>query len=296
MIPARISLRLNRRWAITLVIVAALLPVAIALGVGELLSRPARRPVGNPPEDLAAQAVSIFAPRDTTVSGWFSPGIPGRGAVLLLHGVRTDRRSMLGRARLLHQLGYAVLSIDLPAHGESTGDRITFGVRESEGVRAALEFLRRQVPNERIGVVGVSLGAAALVLGRPSPPPDAVVLESMFPTLREAVSARLEQRLGALGPPVTPLLLLQVPFRLGIREEQARPIDAIASLGCPVLIAHGTADQHTPLAQAQRIVATAQEPKEFWAVDGAAHVDLLGYAPQTYAQRVLPFLERHLRR
>lgn len=296
MIPARISLRLNRRWAITLVIVAALLPVVIALGVGELLSRPARRPVGNPPEDLAAQAVSIAAPGDTTVSGWFSPGIPGRGAILLLHGVRTDRRSMLGRARLLRQQGYAVLLVDLPAHGESTGDRITFGVREAEGVRAALEFLRRQVPDERIGVMGVSLGAASLVLARPSPPPDAVVLESMFPSLREAVSDRLEQRMGALGPWFAPLLLLQAPFRLGIREEQARPIDAIASLGCPVLIAHGTVDRHTTLAEAQRIVAAAREPKEFWAVDDAGHVDLLVHRPEHYKERVLPFLERFLRR
>ena len=181
MIPARISQRLNRRGSIILVILGVTLPLLIGLGVGELLIRPARRPVGPPPEELAAQSVSSPVPGGTTVSGWYSPGAAGHGAVLLLHGVQSDRRSMLGRALLLHRLGYAVLLVDLPAHGESTGDRITFGLKEGDGVRAALEFLRRQVPGERLGVIGVSLGAASFVLSRGAPAPDAVVLESMFP-------------------------------------------------------------------------------------------------------------------
>jgi len=51
--------------------------------------------------------------------------------VLLLHGVRADRREMLGRARFLNRLGYGILLIDLPAHGESPDDHITFGAREA---------------------------------------------------------------------------------------------------------------------------------------------------------------------
>jgi len=42
-----------------------------------------------------------------------------------------------------------------------------------------------------VGVIGVSLGAASLVLAKPDPAPSAVVLESMYPTIEEAVSNRL---------------------------------------------------------------------------------------------------------
>jgi len=110
------------------------------------------------------------------------PLLMQRGSVLLLHGLRSDRLQMLARARFLTAAGYFVLLIDLPAHGESSGDRITFGMREGKGVEAALDYLRQRFPRDRIGVIGVSLGAASLVLSHPARPPDAVVLESMYPT------------------------------------------------------------------------------------------------------------------
>ena len=38
------------------------------------------------------------------------------------------------------------------------------------------------------------------------------------------------------------------------------------------------------------------EPKRFWAMEGAAHVDLERYDPAAYWAVILPFLTRHLRR
>jgi fermentation-respiration switch protein FrsA (DUF1100 family) len=215
--------------------------------------------------------------------------------VLLLHGVRADRREMLGRARFLNQLGYAVLLPDLPAHGESSGESITYGLREAEGVRAALAYLRQQLPQEKLGVIGVSLGAASLVLADAAPAPDAVVLESMFPTIAEAVQDRLRLYLGAPGPVLAPLLLWQLPWRLSVSPEQLQPIAHMARLHAPVLVAAGTDDQHTPLAETQRIFDAAQAPRSLWLVRGAAHVDLHRHATAEYEARVGAFLAQHLR-
>ena len=66
----------------------------------------------------------------------------GTEVVLLLHGVRGDRGSMLGRAALLQQHGFATLSIDLQAHGETPGASITLGSRESEDVVSAVTSTR----------------------------------------------------------------------------------------------------------------------------------------------------------
>ena len=188
---------------------AVLLMLGTVAVVGELLSRPARRYIGAPPPELRAVSVNIPVTPNGFVAGWFAQGSLGAGAVLLLHGVRSDRTQMLGRALALHSAGYSVLLIDLPAHGESSGDRISFGVREGAGVEAALAYLRQELPTDYIGVIGVSLGAASLVLSHPSPAPDAVVLESMYPTISEAVNDRLEMRLGAWGTRLAPLLLWQ---------------------------------------------------------------------------------------
>ena len=67
---------------------------------------------------------------------------------------------MLPRARFLHDAGYAVLLFDLQAHGESTGDRVTFGIKEGLDVASALGVLRQNAPGERVGVIAVSLGGA----------------------------------------------------------------------------------------------------------------------------------------
>lgn len=283
------------RRTLMLMFAAFVLAAGIVLGAGEMLSRPAgTRVVGQPPADLGMESVRLLLSPTATVAGWFARGT-GRGAVLLLHGVRSDRTQMLGRARFLRAAGYSVLLIDLPAHGESSGDRIGFGALEAAGVSAALRHLRSELPGERIGVIGVSLGAAALVLSRPAPAPDAAVLESMYPTLEEAVSNRLVLRFGPAGRLLAPLLLWQLPLRLGVSADALRPILGVSALAAPLLVASGMEDRHTLWPETERIFSAAQQPKQLWAVPGAAHVDLHAYDAPAYRARILGFLAQYLR-
>jgi pimeloyl-ACP methyl ester carboxylesterase len=271
--------------------VVALAGIAVVLGAGEVLSAPSRGTLGDAPPELQAENVRIG-----TVAGWMIRGQRGQGAVLLLHGVRADRTAVLGRARFLAREGYTVLLIHLPAHGESGGDRITFGAREKDGVNTALAWLRTQVPGERIGAIGVSLGAASLVLAHPAPALDAVVLESMYPTIDEAVANRLRVRFGAAGAWAAPLLVQQLPWRAQVAPASLRPIVDIATMSSPVFIISGTVDTQTPAAETHRIFAAIQSTRALWLVDGAAHVDLHAHAGLAYEQRVGAFLSSHLRK
>ncbi len=284
-------LRLPLSACLIALAVLLLVGAAIVWAIGSKLIAVAPRPValsGPGVEDVLLRA----APDQRVVGSWL-PG-RGRGAVLLLHGIHGDRRDMAGRARFLNSQGYAVLLIDLPGQGASTASSVTFGLREADGVRAALEELRRRAPGQRIGVIGVSLGAASLVLCRDCPPVDAVVLESMYPTIEEAVANRLRMRLGPVGGPLSALLLWQLPLRLGIRPDALHPIKYVANVKAPVLIAAGSADLHTTLAETQRLYEAAAQPKALWVVEGAAHVNLHAYAPNEYERRIGAFLATHL--
>ena len=287
---------MRRRTLIGVVATGGLLTAAGgALALGEALSWPALRAAGEPPPGLDATAVRVAVTGGAEVGGWFSPGRPGLGAVLLLHGVRGSRHAMMGRALFLHRLGIATLAIDLPGHGESPASRITFGANESHGVVAALAWLRRRCPGERIGTIGVSLGAASLVLARPDPAPAAVVLESMYPTIEEAVADRLALHAGSGAAVLAPALLWQMPWVLGVTPGQLHPIDALAALRAPLLIAAGSADRHTTLAETERLYAAAPGPdKSLWVVPGAAHVDLHRFATADYESRVGAFLQGRL--
>ena len=96
-----------------ILLLAAFSFVMAVIGAGEVLCHPARRAVGQAPPDLQARSLRLPYGQGETLSAWMLRGQPGQGAVLLLHGVRADRREMLGRARFLNQLGYAVLLPDL---------------------------------------------------------------------------------------------------------------------------------------------------------------------------------------
>jgi fermentation-respiration switch protein FrsA (DUF1100 family) len=201
---------------------------------------------------------------------------------------------MLGRAELFWNAGFVVLTPDLQAHGESTGEHITYGARESQDVEASVRYLRDRFPGLQIGAVGVSLGGAALVLAGRKVNIDAAVLEAVYPTIAEALDNRIRSRLGPLAYFLSPLLSGQLGPRLGVTTDDLRPVDAIRSMRCPILVISGAKDLHTTAAQTRALFAAANPPKELWIVPGAAHVDLARYDPRGYDDHVLPFLERHL--
>jgi fermentation-respiration switch protein FrsA (DUF1100 family) len=248
---------------------------------------------------LNAQAVAFRSLSGTILRGWLAPGRAGGGIVVLMHGVRANRLAMLRRALVLHEHGFGVLLFDFQAHGESIGRHITFGHLEGLDAASAVAFTKARLPGEKIGVVGVSLGGAAALLAPKPLNVDAMVLESVFPDIHSALSDRLRARLGRfVGPIVTPLIapLFEwlMPPILGVRMDELRPIDHIGDVGTPLLVASGTADAYTTITEAQALFAHAREPKQFWPVEGAAHVDLERYDATAYWDHVLPFLDAHL--
>jgi fermentation-respiration switch protein FrsA (DUF1100 family) len=284
----------RRLHAVSTAIAAGLVGVTALASCG--LARPAQARVGAAPLSLGADTVSFPSASGSVIHAWFARGHTGAGAVLLLHGVGADRRAMADRARFLHGAGYSVLIPDFQAHGESAGAHITFGALESLDAAAALDYLHAHAPGERAGVIGVSMGGAAALVGPNGPlPVDALVLESVYPTIRDAVRDRLRAWLGPLGPALTSPLLSMVGREIGVSPAALRPLDRIARVGAPVLIAAGTDDRYTPIAETRALYASAPAPKELWVVAGAGHVDLHAFAPAEYERRVGGFLARVLR-
>ena len=247
------------------------------------------------PPDLDVRPVAFRSGSGSDIRGWLVRGRPGAGAVVLLHGIGASRSAMLDRARFLNATGYSVLLIDFRAHGESTGDETTYGGLESQDARAAVDFVRDALPGEPVGVIGISMGGAAALLGETPLPVQALVLESVYPTIRDAVRDRLRAWLGPIGPPLTSLVLHSIFPRDGVTAADLRPIDRIGEQTAPVLVAAGTADPYTTRRESRALFERAPAPKELWEVEEAAHVDLHAFAPAEYERRIGAFLAQNLR-
>jgi fermentation-respiration switch protein FrsA (DUF1100 family) len=139
------------------------------------------------------------------------------------------------------------------------------------------------------------MGGAAAILASPPLQADAFVLEMVYPTIDEAVTNRLTMRLGSWARILTPLFLSQIKPRVGIDKSELRPIEHVARLTEPKLFIAGADDLHTTIEESERLYETAGEPKEFWVIQGAKHVDLHQAAPTEYESRVLEFFQKNLR-
>ena len=268
---------------------------AIVWEVGSTLSAAAPREIGAPPAGLDVQPCVFPSESGSRLQCWIAHGRPGGGAVVLAHSVRSNRLELVGRARFLHAAGYAVLLFDAQAHGESPGEHITFGHLESRDAAAAVAFVRERIPREKIAYLGVSQGGAAALLATSPLSVDALILEAVYPTLRDAVRDRIAIRVGPLAPLLAPLLLGQVDLQLGVGADAIAPIEGIRRIRAPLLLVAGEADRHTPLEESRALFAAAPEPKTVWVVPGAAHQNFHDFARAEYERRVLDFLARTLR-
>jgi alpha-beta hydrolase superfamily lysophospholipase len=271
--------------------------VALAAGAWILADKvvaPVNCEVGSPPADLIVESVTLESESGSKLATWYIPVRSAHATVVVVHGIGAHRGLMLDRARMLHDAGYATVLVDLRAHGESSGEMITLGHLERYDVQAAVDFARKREPTHRIGLIGVSLGGAAALLA-PALDLDALVVESVYATIDEAIDNRVRLQHRWLGAVLKPLFLWQFRPRVGITADDLRPIDHIGAIGCPVLVATGENDVLTPVAESRRLYDAASTPKEFVIFKGIGHENFLARDPVKYQDRVLKFFAKYLR-
>jgi len=297
-IPAQTRAKARSRLLLRLlsvVVALAALAACAAWFAGGLLIGSSHRNVGGLPAEIAGEAVEFPSTSGAMLHGWLLRAERSRGSIILMHGLRADRLAMLGRARFLSAERYSVLLFDFQAHGDSSGDKITFGYLESKDAQAAVDLIRLELPGQPVGVIGVSMGGAAALLASPRLDVDAMVLEEVYPDIKTAIADRLQMAMGGWARILTPLLSLQMEPRLGVSAEIMRPVDRIREIQVPKFLIAGSEDRHTTLEESRRLFEAAAEPKELWVVQGAAHTDMCSFAPAEYTRRILAFFAATLR-
>jgi len=272
---------------------------ALAFGLfawheGNVLIAPVNCEIGKPPADLPVEAVQFQSSSGAMLHGWLVTGEPDKGVVILMHGIRANRLQLVDHAEFLFHAGYSVLLFDFQAHGESIGKHITAGYLESRDASAAVDYVRQKFPGKKTCVDAFSMGGAAAVLAQPPLQVNAMILQSVYPTIYQAITDRLEGRFGWLGKFGTPFLTGQLKPRLGFGVDDLCPIQQVGKITVPKFFISGTADHDTTLPESQALYDAAAGPKQLWLVEGAAHVDMLLFAKAEYEKRVLDFLSKNL--
>jgi dipeptidyl aminopeptidase/acylaminoacyl peptidase len=250
--------------------------------------------------DLPAEEVSFPSRDGTRLAGWFIPArtaAPSPG-IVLSHGWGRSRAELLPHADFLHRAGFAVLAFDYRHRGESGGDAVTMGLREQDDLLAALDTLssRPEVDAERIGVLGMSMGAVVAVLvAAGDERVRAVVAECPYATNETIMTRSLRHYFRLPSFPLAALAKWVIERRLGQRLAGAQPLQAVNALGPrPLFIMADERDAVIGPQETERLFQAAGEPKRFWLVPGADHARGWQAAPEEYERRVLDFLREAL--
>jgi len=212
--------------------------------------------------------LKLTAADGTQISGLHLQTPQAFYTILYSHGNGEDMGDMMSVFKTLQESGFSVFAYDYRGYGTSEGQPSEQTAYQD--VNAAYRYLTEElkIPPNRIIALGRSIGGGPAVDLAAREPLAGLIIESSFTTAFRVMTR-------------VPLL----PF------DKFANIHKLKRVQCPVLIVHGTEDGTIPFGQAKQLFAAANEPKQFLAVEGAGHNDLLWVAGDRYGKTLQEFVQ-----
>lgn len=219
--------------------------------------------------------------------------LPARGTVLLLHGWMMDGDSLLPWSLQLAQAGYRVVTVDLRNHGHSGAGPAGYGTRESDDVIDVIAALRGR--GEIVGplyLFGISYGAATALFSADKLGDQlaGVVAMESFVNAGRAIRDMVPHLLGSrphgwkaqmvasyarwrYGSQNLDAVIAATDRRLGLDLDRIDVAHALADTRACVLLLHGGADRHVPVAHGRALARVAARVR-YLELPGEDHLSL----------------------
>jgi dienelactone hydrolase len=271
----------------------------LALAVVAFLTKrmvvPPRLRLWTTPADIGMAFENVQFPAQDSVrlSGWFIPADAAarrNGAtIILVHDWAWNRLGddaadllanlsgttpveLLRLAHALHYEGFHVLMYDQRNHGESAAQPpVTFGQMEANDLLGAIAYLttRPEVDPARIGAIGFSMGANAILYALPQTGQLAAAIAVQPTTAATYTERYTDDLLGLPSRVITPLVELAYTAFGGVSLGALQPAFAAAGAGrTPVLFVQCKTDRWGSLEDANHLRTATPEGEGPLYVDG----------------------------
>jgi uncharacterized protein len=264
-------------WATPLIVVLVIL-AAVAWMVRRGEARLAFFPYGG--EDVTPQAFGIpYSPLTLTTEdgeqlrAWHMPRSDAQAHVVYFHGNGGNLALWSDVFVGLWHQGYDVLAIDYRGYGLSTGSPSESGLYRD--VDATLRYVETMPRRDGVPLIywGRSLGTVMAAYAAHKRPPDGVVLEAGFPSMRAVLATN----------PILWILSWASTYRFPTAEW-------MATVRQPTLVLHGDRDEVIPYRLGQRLHETLPGPKTFVTKAGGSHNEPVPPDAESYWRAVGDFV------
>ena len=243
---------------------------------------------------LPREDVTIRSFDGLTLRGKYYEYAPGAPIELMFPGYRgVAERDLCGGVQRCFSLGHSALIVDQRACGESDGNVITFGIRESRDCHSWIAFmLERFGKDVKIILTGISMGAATVLIAAGSELPKnvtGVLADCGFTSAREIIQKVIRQ-MGLPPKLAYPFVKLGAYLYGGFDLEATSPEEAAKTCSVPVIFFHGEDDDYVPCWMSTVNYQACRSPrKKLVTIPGAGHGLSYPVAPKEYLQALRDF-------
>ena len=191
------------------------------------------------------------------------------------HGFKsTALRDMCGAGKLARDMGLNALFVDQRSHGKSDGKTISFGVQERFDCLRWAEYAAGRWPGRPIVLVGVSMGAATVLMASDLDLPrevKGIIADCPYSDPPAIIKKVGRDSMGPASILLYPFILLGARLYGGFSLTAASPVKAVAHAKVPILLIHGEDDRFVPCGMSREIYDACASAKTRVTVPGAPH-------------------------
>lgn len=291
--------QVNIPWWAAIVVIIVALTIIWGWQASQLILTPSRYDLTTKPSELnmSYEDVTFSSTDGIRTNGFFIPTGQSKATVIVLHGYGTNKSDILSFAEMLHHHSYNVLVFDFRGHGQTKG-KCTLGFNETKDLAGAINYLetRKDVDQNKIGVLGCSMGAnVAIIRAATDPRIKVVVADSGFASFEKTITKFAKLFYGLPKYPFVPPAIWFAELRAGFCANKADATKHIGKISPrPVFIIGGANDVRIPPANQEELFRAAGESKQLWIAPEADHLEARGLWPKEYEEKVVGFFDKYL--
>ena len=225
--------------------------------------------------------------------------LDGAPLAILYHGYKSlgvrDFSGILGECL---KLGLNVLLPDARSHGESEGNKITFGIKERfDFVRWTEYATLRFGPDVKIIFFGISMGGATALMAAELDLPENVVgiiADCPYSSTR-AIIKKVCRDMRLPGALLYPFIKLGALIFGGFNPDKATPRQAAFKAKIPILLIHGEGDRFVPASMSDEIAKDCKAIS-YMKIPEATHAASFIYDTGTYVGALRDFTSKILKK
>lgn len=225
------------------------------------------------------------------------PPVSNGKLIIACHGARS---SGVGEFCFMkdyfYKSGFTLIMPDHRGCGESDGKFLGYGTHESEDTVIWLNYAKKRFPKLNIFLLGVSMGAATVLMMSSKVSPNdvkGIIADCSYTSAYNEFAYQAKASFHIPAFPIIDICNLYCKALCKYSFKDASPINSVKKAKVPILFIHGKADDFVPFYMEKQLYDACTSEKEYIEVENAVHARSYYTNPKQYETAMNNFINKY---